>query len=32
MTDTKHPALSIVCILLLASTVDWMADIIGSLL
>lgn len=33
MTDTtKHPALSIVCVLLLASTVDWMADVLGGLL
>ena len=31
MTDTKHPAFSIVCILLLASTVDWMADALGGL-
>ncbi len=37
MTDTtKHPEQTIVCILLLASTVDWAADclanIIGALL
>lgn len=32
MTDTKHPGASIICIILLASTVDWMADALGSLL
>ncbi len=32
MTDTtKHPGASIICVLLLASTVDWMADCFFSL-
>lgn len=28
MTDTKHPFLSIVTVLAIASTVDWMANLI----
>ena len=29
---TKHPLLSLAAIMLIYSTVDWMADVLGSLL